>query len=110
MAIERPRGHSLPEEVITELVAHPYRRALLQIQARDERPRTVRELARAIVATLESSEQVASARSLPTADRVRRELYDHHLPKLTATTVVVYNPQQATVEPGRAFAVVAERL
>ncbi|WP_330632487.1 DUF7344 domain-containing protein [Halocatena halophila] len=110
MAIERSRGHSLPEEVITELLAHPYRRALLRALARDERPRTVRELARAIVSTLEPHTQSSESPAPPDSERVRRELYDRHLPKLTATTVVVYNPQQATVEPGRAFALVADRL
>lgn len=101
-------GHGLPETVIEELLAEPYRRALLRSLCSHDGSLTVRRLATLVV---------AHDRSIPPdavppgeRDRVREELYEDHLPKLTATDVVRYNSRTASVELDAAADQLLDRL
>ncbi|PSQ21620.1 hypothetical protein BRD06_11005 [Halobacteriales archaeon QS_9_67_15] len=71
------------------------RRALARL-AETERALPVSDLARQVAAT----ERDEGVDDVPTdaVDTVRRDLFETHLPKLTATEVVDYDSQVGTVE------------
>lgn len=112
MAVDSPSttdvGHRLPEMVIEELLAEPYRRAMLQSLRAHDGAVTVRQLALHVVAR----ERSISPDAVPpqARDRARERLYKHHLPKLTATGVVRYNSRNASVELDRAADQLLDRL
>lgn len=112
MAVDSPSapnaGHKLPEAVIEELLADPHRRVVLHSLSEHDEPLTVRRLGALIVARERSihPDTVPSEAQI----RVRKQLYEHHIPKLTATGVIQYNPRHASVELGDAANQLLDRL
>lgn len=100
MTIEGEAGASdepaLPEAVIADLRADDRRRHVLTRLAESERALPVSDLARYVAAT-ERDEAVDDV-SADEADAVRRDVFQEHLPKLTATGVVRYDSLVGTVE------------
>ncbi|WP_415381866.1 hypothetical protein [Halosimplex sp. TS25] len=101
---EPNNGSELPESVIADLRADGRRRRVLDRLAESERPLPVSDLARRVAAAEEAGAVEEVSRE--TADPVRRDIFQRHLPKLTATGVVRYDSLLATVE----LAVDDERL
>jgi|GEM_PF-1236800 len=86
----------LPDSAIADLREHERRRRALALLAEREEPVPVSDLARDVVA----AERDQSVDDVP-ADAVeagRTELFQRHLPKLTATGVVRYDSLVGTVE------------
>lgn len=90
-------GHGrLPEAVVEELLVDPRRRAMLQSLWDHDGPIPMTRLAAHVIARERSI--TIDAVSSEDRKRVRENLYEDHLPKLTATTVLRYNSRQASVE------------
>lgn len=112
MAVDSPSptdaGHRLPETVVEELLAEPYRRAMLRSLRAHDGSITDRRLATLIVAR----ERSIHPDAVPPRerDRARERLYEHHLPKLTATGVVQYNSRNASLELDEAAGQLLDRL
>jgi len=89
------RESHLPPAVIEDILASDRRRRLLTCLA-DDGAMTVDDLAAAVCA----DEQGVSSDTVEASERrrVREELYDRHLPKLTATGVVEYDSMRERVE------------
>ncbi|WP_235853493.1 DUF7344 domain-containing protein [Halosimplex salinum] len=86
---------ALPESVVADLRASERRcHALECLDSRDD-PLPVSDLARAVAAR----ERDEPRAEIPddVVDTVRRDLFQRHLPKLTATEVVRYDSQVGTV-------------
>ena len=81
-----------PTGVIDELLQSPRRRAVLSVLVDRDHPVTVGDLARQLAATGASTEVSAVDRR-----RARTELFQEHLPKLTATGVVSFDSLLGTV-------------
>ncbi|UPM43714.1 DUF7344 domain-containing protein [Halocatena salina] len=112
MAVDSPSttdaGQRLPETVIEELLAEPYRRTVLQSLRAADGEITVRQLATRVVAR----ERSVRPEAVPARKRERAQerLYEHHLPKLTATDVIQYNSRNASVELGEAADQLLDRV
>lgn len=82
------RVDGLPGDVVEDILASERRRAMLSCLADSEGPVAVDD----VVAAVCASEQG------PDRGRVREEIYERHLPKLTATGVVEYHSMREAVE------------
>ncbi|MFC7142761.1 hypothetical protein ACFQMA_23360 [Halosimplex aquaticum] len=89
-------GTALPDSVIADLRKDDRRRLVLSRLAESDRALPVSDLARYVAAT----ERDEPAEEVPdgAADAARRDIFQHHLPKLTATGVVRYDSLVGTVE------------
>jgi len=95
MATERRSGAegsngSLPPGVIEELLSDPRRRAVLRVLVDRGGPVPVDDLARELA--------TGDSISRDSRRRVRNEIYQEHLPELTATGVVAFDSMLGTVE------------
>jgi hypothetical protein len=92
----RKRRSELPDSVVADLRSDDRRRCALARLDDAEGPLPITDLARQLAAT-ERGEPVDD---VPTdaVGTVRRDLFETHLPKLTATEVVEYDSQVGTVE------------
>ena len=86
----------LPESVIDDLLADPRREVIVQSLHEHDEPIPVIQLAANVIARERSMDVDDTSRS--ECQRVAENLYEHHLPKLTATAVVRYNSRQASIE------------
>ncbi len=90
----RARGSDLPGEVVEDILASERRRAMLSCLADADGPVVFDDLVGAV--------RASEGRAEPVEDdgggEVRQEIYDRHLPKLTATGVVEYDSMCETVE------------
>ncbi|WP_436924485.1 DUF7344 domain-containing protein [Halosimplex amylolyticum] len=93
---ERDERSELPQSVIADLRADDRRRQALTRLAECERALPISDLARHVAAT-ERDEPVDEVPA-DAADAVRRDFFQQHLPKLTATGVVTYDSLVGTVE------------
>jgi hypothetical protein len=93
----RPNGVTgLPEEVIEDLLASKRRRAVLSCLAEQDGPMVFADLAAAVWARGRTA--TPDEIDPETRRRVRAEIYEHDLPKLTATGVVEYDSMRGTVQ------------
>lgn len=102
-------GHGqLPEAVVEELLVDPRRRAMLQSLWAHDGPIPMTQLAAHVIAR----ERSVTLDAVPSEDRkrVRENLYEDHLPKLTATAVLRYNSRQASVELDEGATQLLDRL
>lgn len=85
----------LPPDVVEGLLSDDTRRRLLSVLTHRDEPVVVEELAAAIIAAREECPTAA----VPASDRAAMtdELFDEHLPKLTATDVVAYDSMLGAV-------------
>lgn len=97
MATTSTNGGSggLPEDVVSDLLSAPRRRRVLDLLAESGGSMAVDDLAAMILA----GERDTDKQSIPRSDKkqVRTELYETHLPKLTATGVVTFDSQLGVV-------------
>lgn len=102
-------GHGrLPEAVVEELLDDPRRRTMLRSLWIHDGPIPMIQLAANVIAHERSIPP--DAVSAEDRQRVCENLYEHHLPKLTATTVLRYNSRQASVELDESAAQLVDRL
>lgn len=89
-----PEPWRLPERVIDELLSVPRCRRVLEVLATHD-SLNVHDLARHVAARErgESPDCVSSGAAMAVYD----DLYDRHLPRLTETSVVEFDPQHATL-------------
>jgi DNA-binding transcriptional ArsR family regulator len=99
-------GPSLPETVIDDLLADPRRELLLQVLHDHNEPVTVTQLAANVIEHERSVDDVSRSER----QRVSEDLYEHHIPKLTATAVVTYNSRQASIELNDVAPQLSDRL
>lgn len=85
------QGTELPGDVVADILASEQRRAMLSCLTDAEGPVVVDDLAAACV-------REDSAGADAETGEVRADIYDRHLPKLTATGVVEYDSMCETVE------------
>jgi hypothetical protein len=83
------RTDALPPGVVEELLKSPRRRAVLRVLVDRDGPVPVNDLARALT---DDGASRAERRA------TRTEIYQEHLPKLTATGVVSFDSMLGTVE------------
>jgi len=85
----------LPDDVVSDLLSAPRRRRVLDLLVEASGSMAVDDLAALILAGERDTDQ----QSVPLADKkqVRTELYETHLPKLTATGVVTFDSQLGVV-------------
>ncbi len=92
--VERPERDGLPAGVVDDLLGDPRRRTVLSVLADRAEPTTVCDLAAAVAAReREDPDPPAGATAA-----VREDLFQEHLPKLTAPGVVVYDSMTGAVE------------
>jgi DNA-binding transcriptional ArsR family regulator len=103
-----PERVRLPEAVVDDLLADPRRRVLLRSLHEHDGPVTVTQLAEDIIVNEKSVSFEDISRS--ECQRVSQDLYERHLPKLTATAVVRYNSRQASIELDDAATQLSDRL
>ena len=85
-------GIGLPSEIVEDILAAPRRRVVLRSLVEAEDGLVVDEL------VAEVSDREGLDRDDGTHSRVRANLYDQHIPKLTATGVVTYDSMRECVE------------
>lgn len=102
------RPYRLPESVIDDLLADPRRWMILRLLYERDEPVTVTQLATSIIARERSMDADDASRS--ECQRVEENLYEHHIPKLTATAVVKYNSRQASIALDDAAPQLSDRL
>ena len=92
----RKRRSELPDSVVADLRSDDRRQCALARLDDAEGPLPITDLARQLAAT----EREEAVDDVPTdaVGTVRRDLFETHLPKLTATEVVEYDSQVGTVE------------
>jgi len=86
----------LPPPVVSDLLASSRRRQLLEVLYGETEPLPVEDLAARITAAETGTDPASVDRE--TCRAVRTDLYQRHLPKLTATGVVNFDSMLATVE------------
>lgn len=84
------RGVGLPSDVVEDILSAPRRRTMLECLSAAEGGLTMDDL----VVCVRDREGDATAKRR----RIRENLYDEHLPKLTATGVVTYDSMRERVE------------
>jgi len=98
MATGTPSGRSteLPDPVVADLLGDETRRRALELLVERDEALAVGDLAAEILA----DRRDADPAEIPKRDRraLRDELFETHLPKLTATGVVDYDSMVGTVE------------
>ena len=89
-------GGALPDDVVADLLGSERRRYVLETLSRRETAMVVDDLA----ATVRAREVGTSPEAVGPDERrrVREDLYQRHLPKLTATGVVRHDSVLGTVE------------
>lgn len=87
------RAGDLPPEVVADVLDSPRRRAVLRALAERGEPVALVDVA-AIVGASEDAGDAVDDRSVA----VREDIYQRHLPKLTATGVVDYDSMRGTLE------------
>jgi hypothetical protein len=108
MAVDDTLGAAdLPADVVADLVEHPRRRLALRTLAA-EGTMTVTDLARRVAAEERGEAPEAVPDSVVRA--VREDLYEHHVPKLTATGVAEYDSMRASLSLTRGTNRVREAL
>ena len=97
MATERAQGRAerLPEQVVTDLLSSERRRRLLRCLEDHGACLPVTDLA-AAVAAKEAGIDIEAV-DPERHQAVRNEIYERHLPKLTATGVVEFDSMRGTV-------------
>jgi hypothetical protein len=90
----RARGSDLPGDVVEDILASQRRRTLLSCLAEADGPVVVDDLAGAVC----GAEKRPNRAGDDAAEEVRADIYDRHLPKLTATGIVEYDSMCETVE------------
>lgn len=86
-----PNGCKLPSQVWDDILDDDCRRWVLNTLAERGDPVVVADMATDMVSA--STVQTPEDR-----DAVERELFERHLPKLTAADIVNYNPRLGTIE------------
>lgn len=86
----------LPAEVVADLLDHPRRRHALSVLDERGEPMCLEDLA--VVIRAREDDRDPEDIDETTARDVRDELFERHLPKLTATDVVSYDSKMGTVE------------
>ena len=89
----RAQGTDLPGDVVEDILASQRRRAMLSCLADADGPVVVEDLVGAVCAAEGRATGAGDA-----GEGVREDVYDRHLPKLTATGVVEYDSMCETVE------------
>lgn len=89
------RPQDLPPAVIEDVVAEPRRRAILRHLAAESDPVALPDLASAVAAGDET--EGSGAVSAERRRQVCTELFQDHLPKLTATGIVDFDSLRGTV-------------
>ena len=91
-----PRERRLPADVVADLLEADRRRYALEALSREEAPVSIDDLA----AHVRAHERNTTPQAIAREERaeVREEFFQRHLPKLTATEVVRYDPMLGTVE------------
>jgi hypothetical protein len=84
-------GVGLPPEVVEDILAAPRRRAVLECLADAEDGLVMDELVKRVI------DREGSDVEGEKYERVRANIYDDHLPKLTATGVVTYDSMRECV-------------
>lgn len=94
----RPANPDVPREVLEDALSAPRRRRIVRTLLERGEPVPLADLAAAVRA----SELETEAAAVPHDEcrAVLDDLYDTHLPKLTATGLVEYDSMRGTVEPG----------
>jgi DNA-binding transcriptional ArsR family regulator len=87
----------LPDDAVADLLASERRRRIFAVLRGTDGPLAVTDLAQRI-ATLEATSDGERGAEVASADTLREEIYQNHLPKLTATDVVTYDSLVGTVE------------
>ena len=99
MAVDPQNGGSresdLPEEVVEDILSSARRRTMLSRLAECDGHVTVEDLAAAVCAAEQA--QPPGSVDAEACQEVRTEIYDRHLPKLTATGVVKYKSMRGAV-------------
>jgi DNA-binding transcriptional ArsR family regulator len=98
----------LPETVIDDLLADPRREMILRSLYEHDGPIPVTQLAANVIAREQSIDADDTSRG--ECQRVAESLYEHHIPKLTATAVVRYNSRQASIALDDAAPQLSDRL
>lgn len=90
------RDRRLPDDVVADLLGEDRRRYALETLCREERGMSVDDLAAEVCAR----ERDTTPDDVEREERqeVRDELFQRHLPKLTATDVVTYDSMLGTLE------------
>lgn len=101
-------SRGLPEAVIDDLLADPRREVILRLLHEHDKPIPVTQLAANVIARERSMDADDAPRS--ECQRVAENLYEHHIPKLTATAVVRYNSRQASIALDDAAPQLSDRL
>jgi hypothetical protein len=91
---ERPT--QLPDYVVADLLAHDRCRRALEILRERDDPVIVADLAAAVLAA--ERDQPPASVDQEAVEELRKELYEEHIPRLTATGIVTYNSLKGTVE------------
>lgn len=89
------RDSDLPGDVVEDILASERRRAMLSCLADSGGKVAVNDLAAAVCTGDDTTPGSVDSGALQSA---RREIYDRHLPKLTATGVVEYDSMREAVE------------
>jgi hypothetical protein len=104
---EETTDDRLPQSVVEDLLDDDQRRELLSYLADHADPVVVEDLAE-YVATDDAGASQADRQAA--VDDARREIYDDHLPKLTATEVVEYDSMVGTVEPSNQWSSISGHI
>ncbi|MFC6973622.1 hypothetical protein ACFQL1_01415 [Halomicroarcula sp. GCM10025709] len=86
----------LPDHVVEELWADEHCRRALEVLRDRERPVIVADLAAAVLAA--ERDGAPATVDDEAVQALRTELYERHIPKLTATGIVAYDSLKGTVE------------
>lgn len=94
----RPQEPEIPTEVLEDVLSAPRRRLVVRTLAERDRPVALSDVAAAVCA----GERGTSPSTVPVEDcrAVREDIYQHHLPKLTATGLVEFDSMRGTLQLG----------
>lgn len=93
-----PREPEVPAEVLEDVLSAPRRRLVVRALAEREEPVALADVAAVVCA----GERGTPASAVTAEDRraVREDIYDRHLPKLTATGLVEFDSMRGTLQLG----------
>jgi hypothetical protein len=92
----REEPAQLPDDVVEELLADDHCRRALELLRDQDGPMIVADLAAAVL-TAERGGAPEAVTDTAVED-LRTELYEEHIPRLTATGIVTYDSLKGTVE------------